>query len=255
MKRPAAVAVVAILVLSCGKPRYQTYGASTASPGPGGAPQVLQTPELVTPTPFEFPKEGSFAIELVDDNGLHPPGIGVKMTGRVDRSLVSDASGKITGAVPAGDYQFQIGTGCFEDVIVRSGGNARVGVAGGAATKGTLRVSWQHRYIPGAPAYSDSGSNWPLGKPVKMTFRLTDRCSGKPAAGKPFGTFEYVTSPNLGVTGSPAMRSNGSADASATLRCKKKGPVELSARDRLNPTDSIDLIKLSIDAGGSPRCV
>ncbi len=94
-----------------------------------------------------------------------------------------------------------------------------------------------------------------MGKPVKMTFRLTDRCSGEPAPGKSFGTFEYVVSPNLSVTGSPAMRSNGSADASATLLCKKQGTIELSARDRLNPTDSIDLIKLSIDAGGSPRCV
>jgi hypothetical protein len=66
--------------------------------------------------------------------------------------------------------------------------------------------------------------------------------------------FAFVPSPNLRVSGAPALKADAKGRATVDVVCTKAGAAHLFARDERNPSDSLDLVAQTSGYTGVPRC-
>jgi hypothetical protein len=251
--RRVAAASLAVMLASCGASVTRTREASTIAPSAAATAGAAATP-ISKATPASKPLGPAFVLVVTDQNGLHPAGIPVRMTGPRSADYRTDSSGEVKVDVPGGSYNFQVVPGCGPDLLVEQGGSARVGINPAQPIRGTLKVTWQHRFGPAPPVFTDQSGDWPKGTKVHLTYTVSDRCTDKTAPGKSFPTFSFVPSANLQVAGAPGFRSDPKGRAKVDVTCTKSGTAHLYARDKANPSDNLDLVAQTSGFGGVPRC-
>jgi hypothetical protein len=252
MRRVALAIVVLLLVTSCGRfVRAGTTAApgSTASVGSAfasGSRASKGSSEGATSPPT------SFTLTVTDHNGLHPAGIPVRITGAITATQTTDASGRIELTRP-GVYHFSVSVGCESERLILSGARGTAGVLDGSSSSGELHISWQRRYIPNAPVFSDPLPPWPVGGDIHVSYSVTDRCTNSFAPSVAFLPLAFSTSANLRVVGVPVMRSDAKHMATLVIRCLSAGNVRLQASDKDDRSDTFDLIQDSATYV-PPRC-
>jgi hypothetical protein len=253
LARRVAAAGLALAFASCAASVTRTREESTIAPSaPATASAAATTAAAKTPRPERLGP--AFVLQLTDQNGLHPAGIPVRMTGPRSANFRTDASGEVKVDVPGGIYNFQVVQGCGPDLLVEQGGSARVGINPAQPIRGSLEVTWQHRFGPAPPVFADQMGDWPKDTKVRVTYTVTDRCTDKVAPGKAFPTFSFVPSANVEVSGVPVLRSDAKGRATVDVVCTKAGAAHLFARDKTNPSDSLDLVEHTPGYAGAPRC-
>jgi hypothetical protein len=256
-RRAAGVIVVALLFVTgaCGSVARTDRDRGPRPSVVVGRHLLDELPITAEPTnPGQRSKAARFAMRLSDDNGKHPAGVPVAVSGPVTRTVTSDAAGYVKATVPPGIYRFNVVEGCHRTVIVNKGGSGQAGVVEGRTTSGTLLLLWQHRYGPAPPVYNDVGGDWPVGRPVEFSFAVEDHCEQQPAPGTSIATYAFKTSANLRITEPPSLRAGDDGRSRVTVACTEAGEVSLDVYDTQNPGDTIDLIQLVIGYDRVPRC-
>ncbi len=218
--------------------------------------------ERLEPEPTRDPQEEAagadadapdgFLFTLVDQNGLHPAGIPVEVTGPVEERFTSDASGRVRVTGPPGRYQVRVATGCTEAVQVLQGAAGQFGIAAGSTGRAELAVTWRHRYSPAPPAVYSKGPYWPPGEEIRVRYEVVDRCrDGVRAPGRVLSTFRVAAGDPLEILEGAEPFSDGEGFARVTVRCREAGEPTLVVADTENPTDELDLLedRLSYDQG------
>ena len=221
-------------------------GASSPSPSPTAAPVANEagTNDM-----------GTLRLTLFDENGKHPSGVPVDFVPEAGerRSLTSGPDGAIVFIADPGEYAAGVVDGCHGTRKIHSGGTARFRLVGNRETAGRLIVRWERRYVPIQPVSASQAGNWPVNKPVDVTFSVTDRCEETAARNASFSTYTYDTSTNLNLV-KTSFTTDGEGRAKVTVRCTGAGDIKLVVRDNENPKDMLDLAKASVGYGGVPRC-
>jgi hypothetical protein len=247
-----AMVVVAIAFASCNSSLQRHDASPAAAPEPtsvvGKALQPTTAPPVVNTVPL-------FVVTLEDQNGLHPAGIPVRITGPAGRSFLSDGHGRVTVHGSPGVYGVEVVRGCHEKVLVTGGASTQVHTTAGATAMGTLKVVWQHRVAPAPPTFANVSGGWPVGGEVEVTYTATDRCNESPVPNGEYPTFEFQTSANLKVVGRPLLKADADGRGRVTLSCTRAGDVDLVIVDRANPSDRTDLASSLIEYAGPPHCI
>lgn len=249
-----------------------TVGCRTTFVRSGTVPEPTPTPSAVAvgsdvlerlePEPTPGPEEGAagadadapdgFVFTLLDQNGLHPAGIPMEVSGPVEGRFTSDASGRVRVTGPPGRYQVRVVPGCTEAVEVLEGAAGQFGIAVGSTGRAELAVSWRHRFAPAPPAVYSKGPYWPPGEEVGVRYEVVDRCrNGVRAPGRVLSTFRAAAGDPLEVLEGSEPRSDGEGFARVTVRCREDGEPTLVVADTENPGDELDLLedRLSYDQG------
>jgi hypothetical protein len=255
--RAGFVLLLVVAMPACVRPTRRS--ASERPPTTASVGQGLDVPQEADATRPPAAREegggGHLALQITDDQERHPAGIPVEISGPKTQTVLSDARGKVTFSGPPGFYEARIPKGCHDEVLVHDGGTGKIGLVEGATVDGKLRVSWQHRFGPSGAAFSDAASDWQVGDTVTMTYDVRDHCSDQLAPSGSFPTFEFVTSRNLRIVGTPVLRADRKGRAKVSVVCTKAGALDLVVRDEANPSDRLDLLRFAAHYGGVPECV
>jgi hypothetical protein len=250
--RLLAIGLAALLAAACSDSLVRR-SAATATPSPttsAGIDTTERDPPSMEPS---APVAPLFVLQLEDQNGGHPAGIPVRITGTYMRTVLSNGRGKIEIDEP-GRYRADIPVGCHGDVFVLRGGGATFGAAEGQTQRGVLEVSWKHRIAPAPPVSADDDGDWTVGRRVEITFAVSDRCSEDRVPNGEFGTFGFDTSANVEPVEAAVLRADDRGNGHLVVRCTAPGDIDVVARDRANPSDVVELLEYVTGYSGVPRC-
>ena len=221
------------------------YGLEFEDPKAAGAPVASGTDV----TEGAGSPAARLVITLVDQNKLHPSDIPANLTGVIKGVYKSDKDGKLSFKAKAGQYTLQVIAGCSGPVIVDYGGGGSGHLVAGQTASGTIQVSWRHTIAPGEAAFPSQGPVWPVGETIDITYDVIDRCANDKASNATFPTWQFKTSSNLELVGTPLLQSDGRSQSLVKVRCRAPGTPTLIALDSKNPTDEIDVIKVIVGEG------
>jgi hypothetical protein len=240
-----------------------TTTAPTTSAVPTGAPGQSSS----ATEPIDTVPSGSSGLSLTvaSRTGVPRAGVPVRVTGPVERVLVTDATGQARLQGPAGRYEARIEPGCTDTVQVQTGASARIAVPDGEVVSGRLTVEARRRRFPGAPVTwaarqpdartERSGRLWRIGVPYVVRYTLVDRCEGAPAPG---AVVEELAFPSpfpleVQVQDAPA---DATGRAALLVTCRDAGDeVELLVADPGQPDDRVDLFSRALLDDTAPSCV
>lgn len=256
--RSSAIFLVALAVSGCGDSigrRVQAGATPEFTPVAVGKGIVIVTPQPTPePTPVKKPAAPLFVLQLNDQNGLHPEGIPIRLSGAQNRTVLSDEAGEVKVYKP-GIYEAEARVGCHDGVFISKGGGVSFGAAQGDSSRGTLALTWSHQVAPAAPVYADHDRDWPVGEKVTVTFTVSDRCSDERVPRGEYPSYAFVVPSNLKLASAPTLRADDQGNGRVVLMCTRAGKVGLVAEDRANPSDKVDLFAYSVGYTATPRCV
>jgi hypothetical protein len=256
------VLLVVVLTTSC-HTTLARRGAATPSPA---APETASVGQgLVSKvgggTPVPQSAVGAlkglplFVLTLRDQNGDRAEGIAVRFEGPAKTTVLTDAKGEAKIFDPPGEYKMRVDKGCYPALQVVGGVYGTVHLYTGQARRASLSVTWRHRYVPSAPATTDAGGDWPVGRAVQIRFGVQDRCNEALAPRASYSTFAFHAIRNVALVGTPGTTSDAGGYGTVTVKCTAPGDPQLTLSDTRNPPDNVDLVSASIGYGGKPRCV
>lgn len=255
VRRGSVIAALLALLSSCGwgNPSALESPPPTAEPWPSP-----QAPAAVTPGPRAvagLSGPARFVLRLTDQNGMHPGGIPVRITGSRNATLVSDDRGEVEIS-EAGSYELAPVKGCHELLEVEDAGAAKITLPANESHTEEVELRWRHRFAPAGPAISSTvRGNWRMGMEVRYRYPVKDRCNGDAITpGAAYPTFRFKPSEAIEVVGTPELVSRDDGYAWVRVRCVKPGTVLLIAEDGANPSDSINIATPTIE-GRRPRCL
>ena len=207
-----------------------------------------------------------FAITVRGPDGRPRAGVPAAVSGRIQRSIVSDADGVLRLSAPGGHYEIVIEPTCTPEVQVETGASAKVAVPVGEVVRGELTVSAKRRHFPGGPvtyeaqrptrATEEAGRQWKLGVTYLVRFTMIDRCSGTPSPGASVEGLVFETDDALEVRLQEAPTADADAKAVLAAICRSEGEeLELLAADRTHPGDRVDLFSRTALDETAPSCV
>lgn len=242
--RAAALAMTALALAGCSVSRRDARSvAATPEPADVAVGEGLES-TLPTAAPGVSAPAGSSAIVITlrDQNGAHPEGIPVKVTGPVQSTLVSDAKGQVRVEGPAGEYTIKVQEGCADTTYIEYAGGVTATVAQGQVRTGELAVQWQRRFAPRVPVSSDIGPAWPVGRTIEVRFDVVDRCYDDRARRTAFPGWRYVPGPNVRIVEPVREVSDDAGRGTIKISCLRAGEAKLVVDDPRNPKDSLDLV-------------
>lgn len=247
--------LLSFLLASCGwgTPAALETPAPTVEPWPSPpAPGSVPSPPAANVRTGGGPL---FVLKLVDQNGLHPRGIPVRITGARNETLVSDDRGEVKITDPPGAYELAPVKGCHAELEVTDAGAAKVTLPPNESHSEEVEVHWRHRIAPGGPSLmSTVRGNWSIGMEVRFRYPVKDRCNGDAITpGAAYPTFRFRPSEAIEVIGTPELVARDDGHAWVYVRCVAPGTVFLFADDAVNPSDSINIATPTLE-GRRPRC-
>jgi hypothetical protein len=256
--RNAAVLVALLVMTSCAS-SIARRGAPTVTPeGTAAVGDGLLT-RIPSPSPSQpVTHPGAkplFVLTVRDQNGNRVRDIPVRFTGPVNRVMLTDAKGVVELFDHPGDYQMSVDKGCYTTLQITGGVFGTIHLYAGLTKTASLKVVWRHRFAPSAPATTDAGGDWTVGKVVRVSFGVQDRCKDSLAPRASYPTFVFQPGRNLALAGTPSTVADARGDGTVAVKCTAPGDAQLVVRDLLNPPDRVDLVAAAIGYAGAPRCV
>ena len=189
-----------------------------------------------------------------------------KLTGTVDRELVSDRDGVVRAEVPGGRYHVRIEPGCSDQVQVQTGATADIAVPVGQVVQGELRVAARRRHFPGAPvtwapqrrtkATEEAGRQWRLGVTYVVRFTMIDRCTGKPAPGASVEGLRFDADGPLEARLQEAATTGSDGVGLVAAICRAEADeISLTVVDASLASDAVDLFDRALLDDTPPNCV
>jgi hypothetical protein len=256
----SAMLIVVLLTSSCHATLARRGTVTPEPPGTEAVGQGLES-KIGTPSPLPQSAVGApkaqplFVLALRDQNGHRAEGIPVRFDGPIKSTILTDAKGEAKIFDPPGEYEMRVDRGCYPALQVVDGVYGTIHLYSGQARRASLSVNWRHRYAPSAPATTDAGGDWPVGRAVQIRFGVQDRCKQALAPRADYPTFVFHAIRYIALVGTPATTSDASGYGTVTVKCTAARDPQLVVSDARNPPDTVDLVSASIGYGGKPRCV
>lgn len=208
-----------------------------------GAKRDAAPVESATPS-----TRGTIAIRVRDDRDRPRPGVTVRFispAGTRTALVESDGKGVARVAATPGIWRAEIPTGCSGQMIVSSGGSARIGVTERATVRGVLQVDATRRFMPGPPVKWPTEPPWAPRQDVPLRFRIIDRCDDVPVPDLEFEDALLVRAKGAIRVLEYAPSSDDDGWTSARIQCLEAGDAKLLYYDRFNPSDRVDVLTIT----------
>ena len=191
---------------------------------------------------------GTIVIRVRDGRDRPRPGVTVHFVspaGTRTASVESDGTGRARVTVTPGVWRAEIPTGCSGQMIVSSGGSARIGVPERETVRGVLRVEATRRFMPGPPVKWPTEPPWAPRHDVELRFRIIDRCDDVPVPNLEFDDVILVRAKGAIRLLERETTSDGDGWTSARIQCLEAGDAKLLYYDRWNPSDRVDVLRIT----------